>query len=73
MKYLVIEIQSNGDTVSHLFDAFDSENQAYSKYYTVLAAAAVSSIPVHTAILSTEAGEWIEARCFRHPAEPSAE
>ena len=69
MKYIVIEIQNDGNQMAHLFDAFDDENQARSKYYTILAAAAVSKLKAHTALLCDEYGGIYESRCFRHEEE----
>ena len=48
MTYLVIEIQTNTDgTVGNLISAYTERNLAEQKYYTVLAAAAVSTLPTH--------------------------
>ena len=51
-KYVVIEIQTaNNGTVSVLSTAYNTRNEAESKYHTVLAAAALSDLPVHSAVL----------------------
>ena len=68
MKYLVIEIQNTNGNVAHLFDAFDDRNQAESKYHHVLSAAAVSAVPVHTAMLCTDDGFTLESKCYKHEA-----
>ncbi len=48
--YTTIENQVRTDgSRGLLFDHFDSETQAYAKLYTILAAAAVSEIPYHSA------------------------
>lgn len=54
--YIVIEMQTNGTTTAVLNNAFTDRNLALQKYYTVLAAAAVSQVEVHTAILVDEFG-----------------
>lgn len=71
MKYIVIEIQNNDGQISHLFDSFDNERQAISKYHTVIAAAAVSGLTLHTGMLCDETGNVYEIRCFRHEEEPT--
>ena len=69
--YIVIEIQNNDGSVAHLFDAFEDKLQAESKYHTVLAAAAVSNLAVHTAYLCTDDGRVIESRCYKHEKKTS--
>lgn len=64
--YLVTEIQVNHDsTVGNNTFAYQEVNQAWNKYYTVLAAAAVSNVHKHSAILYTEDG-FIAQQCFTH-------
>lgn len=54
-KYIVIEIQTAADgTIGTLVYNFDSENEAESKYHSILSAAAVSGCPVHSAMLMDE-------------------
>ena len=71
-KYLVIEIQKfpNG-TMSTPAYAFDNLNSAEAKYHSILAAAAVSSLPVHSCILMSEEGFPLRHECYKH--EPVAE
>ena len=65
MKYVVLEIQTNADgTVGTLVNTYDNWNQAEQKYHTVLAAAAVSGLPVHTAVLITNEGQVQENKTF---------
>lgn len=42
--YIVIELQKNGDQVANIVTAHETENDAYSKYHTILAAAAKSTV-----------------------------
>ena len=69
--YIIMEIQNNG-SVSTLVDQFEDKNQAEAKFHTVLAAAAVSDVPVHSAVLMTDDGIWLRSECYKHPA-PAAE
>lgn len=66
-KYIVVECQTNADgTVGNLISAYDTRNEAESAYHTVLASAAISTLPVHAAIISTTEGSVLESRCFFH-------
>ena len=75
MKYLVLEIQVNNGIVSNLIYDFDDQRQAESKYHTVLAAAAISNLDVHTAMLTDENGFLYETRSYKKivPPEPEPE
>lgn len=67
-KYVVIEMQTNSDgTVVTLTDSFPTIESAYNKYYTVLAYAAVSTLPCHSAALMTNKGMLWESKYFEHP------
>lgn len=61
MKYIVIEIQKAADgTVSVAPVAvYDSFFGAISRYHTILAAAAISAVPVHTAVVLNDVGQEI--------------
>lgn len=68
--YIVLETQTNKDgTVGTIPMAYENENEAKSKYYAVLSAAAVSEIPVHTAFLLTDEGMFLNSECFKHEVE----
>lgn len=67
MKYLVIEIQTNADgTVGNLVFAYDSRLEAESKYHTVLAAAALSALPMHACALMQNDGRLLARECYEH-------
>jgi len=68
MSYIVIEIQKT-TSIATLVTPFDNRNEAYSKYYQILTAAAVSQIPVHSAAILTEEGRTIECKTFNHESE----
>lgn len=77
MKYLVTEIQTMADgQVANLTSSFDDRLQAESTYHSVLAAAAVSQLPLHACMLYTNDGYLIMNANYTHPApepEPSPE
>ena len=67
MKYILIELQTNADgTVGNIVTAYDSYDQAESAWHSVLAAAAVSTLPVHAAVLINNCGEVVESRHYEH-------
>jgi len=67
MKFLVIELQESADgQVSNIVTSHDTFNEAESKYYAVLSAAAVSSVPVHSAIMANSHGGYIDSKSFNH-------
>ena len=67
MNYLVIEIQTNSGTTTTLSYQFDSLDLARQKYYTILAAAVVSTIDCHAAMIVDENGFLVQNESFRHP------
>lgn len=73
MKYLVIELQTDAEGhVGNIITAHDTKLEAEAKYHTVLAAAAVSSVRQHGAVLLTSLGKFLESDCFSH-TEPEPE
>lgn len=70
MKYIVIELQTAADgTVGNIVTSHDSRDLAESKYHTVLAAAAVSNLPCHAAMLMTSEGFMLESKAYHHGEE----
>lgn len=72
--YIVMEVQvfPNGSMSSPCY-AFEKLNSAEAKYHAILSAAAVSSLPVHTAFMLTDTGRTIKSECFKHETEPEPE
>lgn len=68
MNYLVIELQTAGGTTAVLNYTYTDKNVAYQKYHTILAAAAVSSVEVHTALIINEYGLVEIRETFEHNA-----
>lgn len=65
--YIVIELQKNAEgVVSNLVYSFDTLAEAESKYYSILAAAAISTVPVHSAIIVSEEGFPVKHQCYKH-------
>lgn len=67
MKYYVIEIQNSApDTYAHLVHTSDTRNGAESVYHQVLAAAAISGLPCHSATLIDGRGMVIMSNYYEH-------
>ena len=64
--YFVVEIQINKDgTAGNIINSYADSATAQNKYYTILAAAAVSTVAKHGAVMFTEEG-FIARECFHH-------
>lgn len=66
MRYIVIELQTTGNSTANIVTAYDSKEQAESAYYAILSAAAVSSVPVHSAVIITEEGYPLMSGHYKH-------
>jgi hypothetical protein len=63
--YIVIEIQTNIDgTVGNLVYAYQDRQQAERQYHLILAAAAISGLPVHAAVMLRNDGSVIEHQAY---------
>lgn len=67
--YIVVEIQAQEDTAATLTNVYTDKYAAENKYHTVLAAAAVSSVPVHTVTMINEFGFVIKSEYYKHTQE----
>lgn len=74
-QYYVVEIQqyndgSYGHIVHHAFDedADKARLKGEAKFHEVLAAAAVSELPTHSAIMFTTEGFPVMHQCYKHGA-----
>lgn len=65
--YIVIELQKNAEgKVSNIVTEHATMEAAESKYHSILSAAAVSEIPVHSAIIVSEEGFPVKHQCYKH-------
>ena len=79
-QFYIIEIQQYKDgNYGHIVhfaydaDATKARLKAESKYHEVLAAAAISELPQHSATLLTADGRAIMNQCYKHVIEPTPE
>ena len=76
MKYLIVEAQTNAQNqTAFLTDQKEDRNEADSVYYTKLASAAISSVPLHMVALMTYNGQLIDSMAYAHniPEEEGAQ
>lgn len=65
--FVVIELQTNTDgTLGNLVYAYTNRDEAEQKYHLILAAAAVSTLPVHAAVMLGNDGHSLMYQCYRH-------
>ena len=65
--YIVIELQKNTEgQVANIVTSHDTLAEAESKYFSVLASAAISTVPVHSAIIVSEDGEPVRHMSYNH-------
>ena len=72
-QYYIVEIQQyeNGEYGHIVHFAYDADAdtarlKAESKYYEVLSAAAISNLPMHSAILFSAEGFPVMNQCYKH-------
>lgn len=63
--YLVLELQA-GDTLSSIAASYSTLAEAEQKYHQILSFAAVSEIPIHSAILMDSSGYVIKRESYVH-------
>ena len=67
MKYIVIEMQKTAEgQVANLVTDHNTLAEAESKFYTILAAAAINDVPIHSAIIVSEEGFPVKHNCYKH-------
>lgn len=67
--YIVLEIQATSDNVAPIVTQHSTEPEAQAKYHDVLAHAAISAVPVHSALLMTDSGGVLRSETYRHESE----
>lgn len=74
MKYIVIEIQKFADgTVAIPAPAtYDTYLAAAAAYHSILAAAAVSAVPIHSAVILTDVGQQIAMETYNKTESANA-
>ena len=65
-KFLVVEIQKNGNQIANIVTAHDSLLDAQAKFHTVALAATASNVDKHSVTILNENGYSIESATFQH-------
>lgn len=80
VQFYIIEVQQYQDgtygDIKHFAydeDADKARLKAESKFYEVLSAAAISELPMHSAIMFSAEGFPIMHQCYKHAVTPSEE
>lgn len=72
--YVVIELQKLSDTqLANIVTTHETKQEADSKFHTILAAAAISTVPVHSAAMLTDEGRQLRFERYIHDAESTEE
>ena len=66
--FVVLEIQA-GETIATIVNSYEDRLLAEQKYHQILAAAAVSNVPKHSAVLMTDEGVRIKNEVYVHEVE----
>lgn len=65
--YIVIELQKSAEgAVANLVTSHNTLAEAESKFYTILASAAVNQVPIHSAVIVSEEGFPVKYQCYKH-------
>lgn len=63
--FAVIELQKS-DTLAVLADTYATRAEADNKFHLILAAAAISSVPIHSAVILSEDGLILANGTYTH-------
>ena len=73
-KFITIELQTLSDgRVALLNWTFESIPEAAAKYYTLLAVAALSTVPIHTVMIIDQFGTSLCSKSYTHSEPIEAE
>lgn len=73
--YIVIELQTDNEGhTANIVTTKELENEAYSAFYSIMAAACLSTVRYHTAMVVDPVGRVLKRDCAEHiPPEPEPE
>lgn len=64
--FIIIELQTTDGVTSNIVTTKESKDEAMSTYHSILAAAAISNVRYHTAVVMDEKGKFIAKECYQH-------
>lgn len=62
--FIVIELQTNGEQTANIVNAYTSRPEAEARYHSILAAAALSNVQIHSAVLMDHRGFTYLTECY---------
>lgn len=72
--FIILEAQTYNDgNVGTIVNSYTDKNTAESEYHKVLAAAAISNVPVHTCFMLASNGLVLKSECYKHEVAPESE
>ena len=72
--FYILEIQEMADgQKAHLMKTAETKNEALSEYYNILHYAAISTNPIHTAVVMTSDGKYVARESFTHEVSNEVE
>ena len=72
--YVVMELQRTSEnTLSTIVTTHETRNDAEWKYHQILAAAAISQVDIHSAVMLGETGQRIKGESYVHMDNNGAE
>ena len=67
--YIIIELQTTNGQTAHIVTTKEDRNEALSTFHSILAAAAISKVDTHTAVVMDERGNYVAIESFVHKEE----
>ena len=64
--YIVIELQASDGKVASIVTNYTDHEEAQSKFHQIMAAAAVSSVSCHSAVILDETGMSLRQESYTH-------
>lgn len=64
--YIIIELQTTNGQTANIVQTKETKAEAMSAYHSILAAAAISAVEYHTAIVMDEQGKYLARECYEH-------
>ena len=65
--FIVVELQTVNGQTSNIVTAHATQEEAESKYHTILAYAAINtSVEKHSAVILTDEGFSLDYKCYKH-------
>ena len=71
--YVVLELQKTGNDIGSIITKKDTYNEAMSLFHTILAAAAISQVEAHSAVVLSDDGQLLKNGTFYHLPEVEEE